>query len=106
MGAPTCPSARLKLPSRKSAHAADFGAEFPGMPAKCPGEVVYQLDCRVIVDERRVALLAESRQPGDIDVGHAPVKRVVARNVDAEFLDHVNGIGSWRDVGIDQTAQP
>ena len=86
------------------AHAARLAAEFVRMLAERPREVVHQLDRRVVVDEWRVALFAESVKAGDADVGYAPIERVVARQVDAEILDHIDGVGSRRDVRVHQTA--
>src|SRR5262245_57316471 len=114
-----CPGAVVRVapvevesPSRDDAadlvvtHAAYLAAELPGVFAERPGEIVHQLNRRVVIDERGVALLARTRYPGDANIGNAPVERVVTRNVDAEVLDHVFLVGARGDVAVDQPAQP
>jgi hypothetical protein len=42
------------------ADAPDLAAELERMPAARPGEVFHQLDRRIVIDERRIALFTES----------------------------------------------
>ncbi len=70
------------------------------MVAENPREVVDELNRLVVVDERGVALLAEAGEGGDADIRHAPVQRVVARDVDAELLDDVLHVRARRDVAV------
>ena len=70
-----------------------------------PREVVDELKRLVVVDEGRVALFAQARQPRDVDVRHAPIQRVVGRQVDAELLDDVLVVGARRDVTVLQITE-
>ena len=74
--------------------APDLAAELHRMVAENPREVVDELNRLVVVDEGRVALLAEAGKAGHADIRHAPVEWIVVRDIDAERSHHVLDIGA------------
>src|SRR5947209_8062770 len=87
---PACDVVTAKI--HASSH--QLGAKFECVSARVPGEIVVWLDYGIPIGIGSIRRVAERGQPGELNVGRAPVGRRVQYIWNAELADHIDLIAS------------